>query len=297
MKGTYRFYQDGELLATSKNLLTDEGRRAILRYLAGRGGSIGSSIALGTGVTPATTADGRLTFEVDRVTIDVVSVLYNDSLIVFKGTIPQEIEYSIYEAGIFNMPSNPISVENARILVQFEDGLEEWSAGSLVTSNARLGVQSLRLQPNASGTVEAIANVVADLSNFTSDDNFTVAFTKASSNGSSLILKFKDLNGNQFALTKSVSSLALGYNVLTFRKGDFVATGAMDWANVTSISVSHSATAGGASDVYLDGIRIEDDDVVSGDYVLISRSVLGTPLLKTNAAPMDIEYALELNFA
>jgi hypothetical protein len=297
MTGTYRFYQNGHLVRESQNLLTEEGRRAILRYLAGRGGSVGDSIALGTGITPATTADSRLTFEVDRVTIDVVSVLYNDSLIVFKGTIPQEIAYSIYEAGLFNMPSNPFGVENSRILVTFEDNLEEWSVGSIVNTNARVGVQSLRLQPSASGTLETSASVVADLSNFTVDDNFTVAFTKASTNASSLILKFKDVNANQFALTKSLTGLPLGYNVLSFRKGDFVITGAMDWANVVTISLAHSATAGGASDLYLDGVRIEDDDVVGGDYALLSRSVLSTPVIKTDASPMDIEYALELNFA
>lgn len=297
VKGTYRFYQGGRLVGKSENLLTNAGRRAILRYLAGRGGSVGDSIALGTGTIAPSVVDNRLTFEADRVTIDVISVLYNDSLIVFKGTIPQEVQYTIYEAGLFNMPSNPFSVESSRILLSFEDTIEEWSVGTLVNTNARLGSQSLRLQPAGSGTLEAQAAVVADLSSFTADDNFTLAYTKASSNASSLILKFKDLNGNQYALTKSITSAPLAYNVLTFRKGDFVATGAMDWTNVTSISVSHSATAGGASDVYLDGLRIEDDDVVSGDYALLSRSVLVSPVSKTDASPMDIEYALELNFA
>lgn len=297
MNGTYRFYQDGRLLRESKNLLTTEGKRAILRFLAGRGGSIGSSIALGTGVTPATVNDSRLTFEADRVTIDVISVLYNDSLIVFKGTIPQEIEYSIYEAGVFNMPSNPVVSDNPRIIATFDDTDESWSNGTIVVSNARAGTTTLRLQPNASGTLEAVAPIVADFSGFTVDDNFTVAITKGNTNASSIILKFKDLAGNQFALTKSISALALGYNVVTFRKGDFVATGAIDWSNISYMTVSATATSGGQADVYFDAVRVEDDDAITGDYALLSRSVLQTPLIKSAEAPMDVEYALELNFA
>lgn len=296
MKGVYSFYQNGELIGRSENLLTTAGKRAILAFLGGRGGNIGAAIALGTGAEPATVADKRLTFEVDRATINLVSVLYNDSLVVYKTTIPQETVYNIYEIGLYNQESNINSPANSRILASFETNIENWDNGVLVNTNARIGSESLQLQPAASGTLEAKLSSVNDFSLFTADDNFTVAFTKNSANASSLTLKFLNDAGDSLSLNKSISALANGYHVVTFRKGDFVPTGNISWGEITSISISHSASAGGASEVFLDGIRIEDDDSVNTDYALISRSVLLTPIQKTTAAPLDVEYALEFTF-
>lgn len=298
MRGVYRFYQDGQLLATSENIITAAGRRAILHYLAGRGGSVGSSLALGTGSTPATLNDTRLTFEVDRATIDVISALYNDNYLVFKATIPQTSEYTIYEAGLFNLPSNNLSASLGRLVTAFDATLETWSNGSYTTTvNARLGNSALRLQPAASGTIETVLQSPSDFSSFSVDDNFTIAFYKNSSNASSLILKFRDANGNTFSQTKSISALANGYHIIAFRVGDFTASSTdISWGQITEISISHSATSAGASDIYLDGMRIEDDDFNNPEYALTSRTVLATPVVKSAVSPMDIEYAMELNF-
>jgi hypothetical protein len=297
-KGTYRFYQNGRLVGQSDNIITTAGRRAILQYLAGRGGSVGSSLALGTGSAVATIADKRLTFEVDRATIDVLSALYDSNYLVFKATIPQDRVFTIYEVGLFNLPQDGLSTSTGRVLASFETGLETWSAGTYTTTvNARVGGEALRLQPAGSGTVETILDAPMDLGSYTIDDNFTIAFYKNSSNASSLILKFKNANGDNFSLSKSINALPNGYNIVTFRKGDFTASSlSILWSDLTQVSISHSATAGGASDIYLDGMRVEDDDYESTDYALTSRSVLATPVVKSDVSPMDIEYALELAF-
>lgn len=297
-KGTYRFYQDGILVGESENIITTAGKRAILHYLSGRGGSVGSALALGTGSTAATVNDTRLTFEVDRATIDVVSALYDSNYLTFKATIPQERAYTIYEAGLFNLPLDGASTSVGRLIASFETGLEVWSVGTYTTTvNARIGSEALRLQPNANGTLETVLDAQMDLSQYSIDDNFTVAIYKNSSFASSLILKFKDVNGNTFTLSKSINGLTNGYQIVTFRKGDFTASSTdISWADLSQLSVSHSATAGGNSDIYLDGIRIEDDDYQSPDYALTSRTVLASPVVKSTVSPMDVEYALELNF-
>lgn len=297
MKGTYRFYQDGQLIATSENLLTTQGKLAILNYLAGRGGGIGGSVALGIGQTPATVLDTRLTFEVDRATIESISSLPNEYTLIFKTTLPQEREYTINEIGIFSMDTNPITGSMSRLLSTFEEDIDTWDNGSYVTTNAHIGQATLRLQPSANGTLTTTAPGVVDLSYYTANDNFTLAFTKNSANASSITLKFSNINNDYFSLNKSISALGNGFQVVQFRLGDFVPSGSISWAEIASISISHSASAGGASDIYLDGLRIEDDDTDSTEYALVSRSVVSPPVTKTTVSPMDIEYSLQIGFA
>ena len=56
-----------------------------------------------------------------------------------------------------------------------------------------------------------------------------------------------------------------------------------------------TASAGNTT-VYLDAIRINDEDTFDPGYGLISRSVLSTPLIKKAGRPVDIEYKLQLDF-
>ncbi len=266
-----------------------------MRYLAGRGGGIGGSLALGTGDIPATVNDTRLTFEVYRATIDVISISYSQNLLIFKASIPQEISLRIQELGLFSLEDNSANTGLSRLLTSFETDIELWSNGSYVETNNRIGSVSLRMQPAANGTLEATLGAVLDLSAYTPDDNFTIAFTKGNGNVSSLTLRFRDDFGNSFSQTSSVTSLTNSYHIVTFPKKNFVTTGEMFWNSITSVSVSVAASAGGAADVFLDGIRIEDDDSPTIDYGLVSRSVLPAPFIKSTIAPMDVEYALELS--
>ena len=55
-----------------------------------------------------------------------------------------------------------------------------------------------------------------------------------------------------------------------------------------------TATAGGTASVDIDGLRIEDVDANREESALISRAVLGSPIVKTVGLPLDIEYAITL---
>ena len=71
---------------------------------------------------------------------------------------------------------------------------------------------------------------------------------------------------------------------------------APDPNNITTVGIEVTAGSGGATAVYFDGLRINDEDTFDPQYGLIARSVLTTPLQKPSGRPVDIEYKLQLEF-
>lgn len=292
IKGVYYFYQDGELLAKSENILTTEGKRLLLRVLAEQAASLGQAIGVGVSAVAATAADTRLGWEVDRSAIDIKAVDYDNSLVVMKTTLPQNTAYTIYEIGLWSQFTNSLNTEtSSRILTTFETDVENWTNFTLDTTQNRTSRNAMRIDANASTTKIAVSNVDLDLSGYSSVDQFSVAFYKANNNINTLGLVFESATG-VYRKNTTVSSLPVGYNVINLNKGDFVATGTPDWSAITKIDIE--VTAGGtAGYLIMDGIRIEDADTLNPDYALVSRSVLASPLVKTDNSPMDVEYALE----
>jgi hypothetical protein len=295
IKGVYRFYQDGKLVAESPNVLTTEGKRLILRVLAEQASSLGQALAVGVGATAASAADTRLVWEVERNPISIKSPDFDNSRVIMKTTLPQNSIYKIYEIGIWSQFVNSLNSENAsRTLTTFETDIETWTNVTLDSTQARTSKDSARIDANASSTKVASTDVLLDLSGYSGLDQFNIAFYKANNNITTLALTFETSSGNYYKRSVTVSSLATGYNVVTMNKGDFTSTGSPSWSNITKMSVE--VTAGGtAGYLIMDGIRLEDSDTVNPEYALVSRSVLASPLTKTDTSPMDIEYALEFN--
>jgi hypothetical protein len=297
MNGVYRFYQHGKLIATQKNLITTEGRRLILRYLSGTSPSLGGAIGLGVSAKAATVSDVRLGFEVFRVPVTVRNSDYASGRVLFKGTIEQDAAFTMYESCLWSTFDNTRANADSEILTNFDPEIEEWTNATTDATQSRTSVDSIKVSATANATTSTRTEVDMDLSGYSTEDIFRLAFHKADNNIASITLVFENvLAGGNFKLTKTVSSLPTGYNVLTFRKGDFVATGAISWDGIDSMGLD--VTAGGtAGSVILDGLRVEDTDTINQDHIMVSRTVLTTPLVKTDVAPMDVEYSLEFNVA
>ena len=69
-----------------------------------------------------------------------------------------------------------------------------------------------------------------------------------------------------------------------------------DASDISEISIIVTATSGGSSTVYFDGLRINDEDTFDPSYGVIARSVFATALTKVAGRPTDIEYKMELTF-
>lgn len=296
MRGIYRFYQNGELIAEQPNLITTEGERLILRYLAGQSPSLGAAIGAGVSETTATVNDTLLGFEVERVSVNLRNADYTESVVIFKGTIEQDVVMNIYEMGLWSSAANNLSGEfDSKLLTTFDLEIEDWSNVTVDTTANRTSADAVRVDASISSTTSPRLDVEMELSGYSANDSFLLAFSKPNNNISTIKLIFEDVvAGGNAALTKTVSALPTGYNILEFRKGDFTITGTFSWDTVTRMGFD--VTAGGtAGYVILDGVRVEDLDTPNQDFVLVSHAILGSPIEKTNIAPMDVEYALEFD--
>jgi len=253
---------------------------------------LGGSIAVGTGARAAAVSDLRLTYEFDRATIYLSSLDSITKKIVFKGTLGEDVVGSIYEVGLYSTAFGSYATGSpSRTLATFERSSESWSSDSFASGNHRVGIEALRLAPAASGTLtSALPSLNLDLSGYSNSDEFTLAFF-ANANTSSVRVRFRGIDSA--AYYEYTVTPTTGYNVVSFAKSALIKTGVLDWTGIDSIEVAASANAAGAGQVDFDGIRIEAN-VPDADNVLVSRSVLATPIVKTNLAEMDIEYALEV---
>jgi archaellin len=104
-------------------------------------------------------------------------------------------------------------------------------------------------------------------------------------------LRFVTSAGNYFQT--SIATPASGtYTIASVLKSAFTTTGSPDWSNITQVDIVVTSTAGGIGSIDFDGVRIEDTDANQEESVLVSRSILGSPLVKTADLPLDIEYAV-----
>lgn len=264
-------------------MITTQGKSIIFRYLAGYVPRIVESIAIGIGSTAENVNDTALTFESNRVPVTLTSIdIINDKLI-FKGVVPQEFVGKIYEVGLwYGSPAN--SVGASSVIVTFDSATEEWTPATWETTIARIGEDALQVAGGSSSTLE---NIVIDLSSFSTADFLSLAYS-ADASINDISLRFRTDPSNYYEYTFAA---ATGYEVKSFGKTLFTATGTPDWANITSIVVS----ATGTGNAVFDGIRVEDADTLSNDYALVARTVLPVPKTKTDDSEMEIEYALEIN--
>lgn len=296
MRGRFRFYQQGELVAESTNLITDAGKELILRKLADQATSLGGAIGVGVSDTAPAATDIRLGFEIARATVTVKYPNFDNFYIIYKAELPQEDEYTVYEAGLWSQGSDTLSGMFASRQLALFTSSEGWSNTTVDSTNSRASITAARVDVTAGNTVSVRRSGLSlDLSGYSSQDQFNIAFYKPDNNIAAVTLVFETTTGggSYRSAEINVAGLPVGYHTVTVSKGSLVATGAVDWANIDRFGVDVRATTTGY--VVLDGMRIEDSDTLNVSYALVSHSLLPIPRVKTNVAPLEIEYALEFN--
>lgn len=292
MRGTYRFIQGGEVIAEVDNLITTAGKKALLEYVAGYTKRLAGSLVVGIGTTAANVADRKLSFEVSRQPVTNTTVDYANNAVVFKAQLPTTDELSIYEIGAHSMGEES-AADTSQLLLDFDVNTDAWSQGTFVATNSRIG-SALQLTPALSTSVtSALFGLALDLSQYSADDTFTFAYRSNNANNSTLSFRFVTSGGNYYQM--STSTLVSGtYYITSVTKGSLTVVGTPDWSNITEFHVVATAGAGGAGSIDIDGIRIDDTDANREESVLVSRAVLGSPVVKAVGLPLDIEYAITL---
>jgi len=298
-------------------MITKFGKRFLTNYLAGNVAFSAKELAFGIGnTTPDTNGnDTRLDFEFYRVpvkftSIDIAEV--SGSFVykaVFVATIPQDVAGVISEIALY--PASRTSTNNfdSKFISSFENNvLWEDSIGSnpsiqlnSPTFTSKIGENSVLVQsPSSTATEYKTATGTIDLSGYSINDSLAIAYNKADANLSKIRVKFYS-STTQYCYIDFTPTSGTGDKIQSATLATLfsnTSTTPPDFKNITNLGVEVTATSGGTTSVYFDGIRINDEDTFDPSYGMISRSVLtgGDIITKTSGRQVDVEYKLQLGF-
>lgn len=279
-------------------MITTEGTLHIKRYMAGWVPSIALSMAFGVGQKEEAASDEELDFEVGRSDIELISYDFVQDKLVFKATLDEGFDATLYEVGLYSLEADTVAGEfGSRLITSFDSATEDWMQGAAVatytTDNTRVGADSVTVSPAASGSITVVENdMVMNLGGYSAADTFAFAFYADSGNVASVRFRFKTDVSNYYDIAVPAASISAGFNIVRMTKSTAAATGTPNWSQITSLEVTVSAKSTGGVTVNLEGVRIEDIDTPSTNYVLVARSLLAIPFDKVAGRIQEIEFPL-----
>jgi hypothetical protein len=268
-------------------MITVDGKTQVKRYLAGIVPAIARSVAFGIGGAAENVSDTKLGFEAGRSQVRLVSYDFATNKLIFKADVDQTFGGTIYEVGLFSANAVDNNGQySSRVLTTFDSVAERWVdagtgvAGSYVTTNTRIGVDSLSHVPSVSTSKTDVASgMFLNLSGYSGADRFVFAYNVGNTNTSNIKFRFGTDASNYYEF--ALGSQTAGYKIVEMTKNSATVTGTPNWGNITEIRVTTTSGAAGASAVNYDGIRIEDTDGTTPDAIMVSRELLAAPFVKT----------------
>jgi hypothetical protein len=282
-------------------LITLNGKTHIKRYLASIVPAIARSIAFGIGGSAESVSDTKLGFEVGRSQVRIISYDFVNNKLIFKAEVDALFGGTIYEVALFSSNAADNNGQySSKVLATFDSTKETWQdattsvAGTYVTTNTRIGTDSLSHTPSASTSKTDIApGTFLDFSGYSGADKFVFAYYVNNANTSNIKFRFGTDAANYYEF--ALGAQTAGYKVIEVAKSTATVTGTPSWSNITEIRVTTTSGAGGASAVNYDGIRIEDMDSATQDSIMVSRELLSTPFTKVEGKVQEIEFSLDVS--
>lgn len=306
LKGTYIYYENGQEIYRSENVITKYGKRFLTSFLAGRDSFSSKSMAFGIGSTAALDTDTRLGFEFYRTPVlfgstDIQTV--NDTTtysVVYKSTIPQDVAGYITEVGLYPEYKESLSSYDGKFIADFDNQLDWTNTPLITTTNARVGQYLLNMSSDATSAKEYKTNVQAiDLSGYSVNDTLKLAYVKNDANLQNIIIKFYSSALDYYSVTitpESGTGYKMSSDITLNNLFSNASTLNVDPSNINQIGITITPTSGQSTSAGLDALRINDEDTFDPNFGLISRSVLSTPLVKLAGRQVDVEYRLDLGF-
>ena len=306
LKGEYVFYRDGIEVARSKNIITNNGKEQIINYLSRQNSEYGSRIVLGCGSSTPAATDEFVGFEMFPTPVQFKTVDYTQTptQVVFRTTLPSTFKGVVYEAGLSTTGGVNLSDlndvnDNQEIFATFDQDYESWELSSGVTFHAndlegtprlRVGDSGLEFVVPSSSVKQSTWYGATPLDYLISSDKIKIAFHVSGSIPSSIGIKMAVDSLNYFQYTIPSASISLGYNIVTINFAQLSRVGDPNIENTQELSVIVSSGAS-ATTVTMDAMRFDQYSNVDKP-VLVSRSLLTTPLVVEGGVPFDVEYRL-----
>jgi len=288
IKGTYIFYQDGQEIFRSSNVITKFGKRFLTNMIAGNVSNLKKDIAIGIDSQAATENDTRLGFEFYRVPVffgsSDIQTVENVSTysIIFKSSIPQDVEGHINEIGLY--PSSRSSINNfdSKFLTDFSNYLD-WTDEDLFKAdfsgdNPRIGNNLIVMQSDGSEENEYFYNIAPiDLSGYSANDTLRLAYKKIDQELESIKIKFYSSDIQYFEYTV-LPETGLGNKITNDIPMSLIYAGAStpvpNRSSINKIGIVITPLAANTTYVGFDGLRINDEDTFDPFFGLISRSTV-----------------------
>lgn len=297
-------------------MITKFGKRHLTSYLAGMVNSPSKDIAFGIDSTAVQTNgnDTRLGFEFYRVpasfgSIDIQTDESGNSTysVVYQATIPQDVSGIIKEIGLYPNTKSSFNNYDSRFIADFENNLmwfksddsnPELVAATTSSIKPRVGSYFSKIAVSASQSAEfTCAYSGLDLSGYTASDSLSLAYNQENTNLESIVFKFYSSDSSYYSATfTGAASITEPNKISKVLFSTLTANNAYaDLSSIIKIGVVVTAKSSGQAVVYLDALRIDDEDTFNANFGLISRSVV-TPIEKIAGKPVDIEYRINLGF-
>lgn len=312
IKGTYRFFLDGELVYEQDNALTTMGRAIAIKSLLGIIPNFANSIAYGIGnkantVDPATNliTDNSLEFEIGRTSVfgSSLQIDNNNDVLVYSGTIEDPGDYSIYEVALFpNLSTNNFIGLRASTIFSF-DQVNTFTqigtaSGAFMSANsaARIGTDMMYLPETSSANYlqyNTLGGEFDYLNGFVAEDVFRLAAYNSSASSASVVMRFYN-NADSYHELVFPTPSSSGYFISEIPKYSAVVNGIPEWRNIVYARIWQTGATDG---ILLDGLRINTGSyLIDTNTGMISRAVLQTPVRKPASIPLVIEYKLNIGF-
>jgi len=227
---------------------------------------------------------------------------------IFSATIPQDISGVVSEIGLYPGSRKSANDFDSQFITSFDNNLN-WTDGSY---NPQISYSSESFQSKIGNNMVGITTTEStskeytnsqtyyDLSGYSVNDSVAIAYKKMDTNLSKIRIKFYSSDSSYCWVDftpLSGTGDKLQYLTLNNLFANTTAT-PPDLTSIIKVGIEVTASAGGTTMVYFDGLRINDEDTFDPYYGLISRSVLtGNDILtKVSGRQVDIEYKLALEF-
>jgi len=271
-------------------MITKFGKRFLTNQIAGNVPNLNKDIAIGVDYSAESEDNTRLGFEFYRVpvlfgTTDIQteddSTTYS---VIFKTTIPQDVEGIINEIGLYPSTRSSINNFDSKFITDFESYLD-WTdtdgfKPDYLTSISRIGNTLLLMQSLEGNSNEYIYNIEnLDLSGYSVNDSLKLAYYKQDENLNSIKIKFYHTDDSWFLKTITPES-GTGHKITADIPMSEVFNGATspgpDKSNINKIGIIIEPIESEISYVGFDGLRINDEDTFDPIFGLISRSLVIT---------------------
>jgi len=292
ISGKYIVSLDGHVVAESPNIITDSGRIAILRFLAGISNTYAGILGVGISDAEPSPEDKELGYEVYQAPILLKSVDYGNAEILFKATFPIGDRLVIREIGLF--PDEQSSRGN---VVTFFDSPDDWSGtGELNVDDIRMGEAGIVMEPTVGSSTSIISDNTLNLIDVQNQDEFVFAVILYDDGCEYIRLTFQDVDGNTMVGDFTPEAYTSGsdpqYCITSLDKGSFSGLNSR-WGQIVKTTVTVKANAAELTSVVLDGLRTSDSNILTGSEI-VSKTLLAEPVIKEASQTLDVQYSLSV---